>query len=98
MRVAIRTIKQQEITELGCFLAQKSDRVPAVPKLIGPARTNGGIGKTTIAANLAAVMVRRGVRIWIADAAPASHAYAVAEMIALFFPVAPPLLLEGSRS
>ena len=63
-------------------------------KLIGLASTKGGVGKTTIALNLAAVMRRRGARVAVIDADPAGHAAAVAELAALPFPVTPLLLEE----
>lgn len=75
-------------------MAHESRRVPTVPKLIGLASTKGGVGKTTIAVNLAAVMARRGLRVSVIDADPAGHASAVAEMGALPFPVATLLLEE----
>ncbi|POR40905.1 ParA family protein [Methylobacterium sp. V23] len=63
-------------------------------ELIGLASTKGGVGKTTIALNLAAVMARRGDRVLVLDADPAGHAAAVAEIGALPFPVQALLLEE----
>lgn len=63
-------------------------------KLIGLASTKGGVGKTTIALNLAAVLARRGSRVAVIDADPAGHAAAVAEMGALPCPVTTLLLEE----
>jgi chromosome partitioning protein len=62
-------------------------------KLIGLASTKGGVGKTTICLNLAAVLARSGARVTVLDADPAAHATAVSEMGLLPFPVSP-LLLE----
>ncbi|GJE78642.1 ParA family protein [Methylorubrum suomiense] len=63
-------------------------------KLIGLASTKGGVGKTTIALNLAAVLARSGARVVVLDADPAGHAAAVAELGALPFTVTPLLLEE----
>ena len=65
-----------------------------MPKLIGLASTKGGVGKTTICLNLAAVLARAGARVAVLDADPASHATAVAEMGLLPFPVSALLLEE----
>jgi chromosome partitioning protein len=67
-------------------------------KLIGLASTKGGVGKTTIALNLAAVLARRGARVVVIDADPAGHAAAVAELGALPYPVTPLLLEEVEAS
>ncbi|MGR8025399.1 ParA family protein, partial [Burkholderia cenocepacia] len=63
-------------------------------KLIGLASTKGGVGKTTIAINLAAVLARGGARVAILDADPAGHATAVGDMGRLPFPVSALLLEE----
>lgn len=63
-------------------------------KLIGLASTKGGVGKTTICLNLAAVLARGGARVAVLDADPAAHATAVGEMGQLPFPVVPQLLEE----
>ncbi|GAN52312.1 cobyrinic acid ac-diamide synthase [Methylobacterium sp. ME121] len=63
-------------------------------KLIGLASTKGGVGKTTIAINLAAVLARGGARVAILDADPAGHATAVGDMGRLPFPVSSLLLEE----
>lgn len=63
-------------------------------KLIGLASTKGGVGKTTICLNLAAILARSGARVAVLDADPAGHATAVAEMGLLPFPVSPLLLEE----
>lgn len=67
-------------------------------KLIGLASTKGGVGKTTIALNLAAVLARRGARVVVIDADPAGHAAAVAELGALPYPVTTLLLEEVEAS
>lgn len=63
-------------------------------KLIGLASTKGGVGKTSIALNLAAALARQGARVVVLDADPAGHAVAVGELGALPFPVIPLLLEE----
>lgn len=63
-------------------------------KLIGLASTKGGVGKTSIALNLAAVLTRGGAKVVVLDADPAGHAVAVSEMGLLLFPVAAQLLEE----
>jgi chromosome partitioning protein len=63
-------------------------------KLIGLASTKGGVGKTSIALNLAAVLARDGSKVVVLDADPAGHAAAVAEIGALPFPVHQLLLEE----
>lgn len=63
-------------------------------KLIGLASTKGGVGKTTIAINLATVLARSGARVAILDADPAGHAMAVGEMGRLPCPVQQLLLEE----
>ncbi|MBY0256121.1 ParA family protein [Methylobacterium sp.] len=63
-------------------------------KLIGLASTKGGVGKTSIALNLAAVLARDGARVVVLDADPAGHALAVGELGALDFPVISLLLEE----
>lgn len=47
-------------------------------RIIGLASTKGGVGKTTIALNLAAVLTRRGSIVVVLDADPAGHAAAIA--------------------
>lgn len=63
-------------------------------RLIGLASTKGGVGKTSIALNLAATLAREGSRIIVLDADPAGHAVAVSEIGALPFSVIPLLLEE----
>ncbi|MCJ2067485.1 ParA family protein [Methylobacterium sp. J-030] len=63
-------------------------------KLIGLASTKGGVGKTSIALNLAAVLVRGGAKVVVLDADPAGHAVAVGDMGLLPFPVVAQLLEE----
>ena len=63
-------------------------------KLIGLASTKGGVGKSTIALNLAAVLSRDGAKVVVLDADPAGHAVAVSEIGALPFPVKALLLEE----
>ena len=63
-------------------------------KLIGLASTKGGVGKTSIALNLAAVLARGGAKVVVLDADPAGHAVAVGDMGLLTFPVAAQLLEE----
>jgi chromosome partitioning protein len=63
-------------------------------KLIGLASTKGGVGKTSIALNLAAVLTRGGAKVVVLDADPAGHAVAVSEIGLLPFPVAAQLLEE----
>lgn len=63
-------------------------------KIVGLASTKGGVGKTSIAINLAAELTRRGARVLVLDADPAGHAAAVAEIGALPFTVRPLLLEE----
>lgn len=65
-----------------------------MPKLIGLASTKGGVGKTTICLNLAAVLARGGARVAVLDADPAGHATAVGEMGRLPCPVSSLLLEE----
>ncbi|ACS44182.1 ParA family protein [Methylorubrum extorquens] len=67
-------------------------------KLIGLASTKGGVGKTTIALNLAAVLARGGAKVAVLDADPAGHAAAVGELGALPFPVTTHLLEEVEAS
>lgn len=62
--------------------------------MIGLASTKGGVGKTSIALNLAAVLARDGARVVVLDADPAGHALAVGELGALDFPVISLLLEE----
>jgi chromosome partitioning protein len=62
-------------------------------RLIGLASTKGGVGKTTIALNLAAILAR-DASVVVLDADPAGHATAVGEMGALPFPVVSHLLEE----
>ena len=47
-------------------------------KIISLASTKGGVGKTTIALNLAAELARRGHKVVVLDADPAGHAAAIA--------------------
>lgn len=63
-------------------------------KLIGLASTKGGVGKTSIALNLAAVLARDGNKVVVLDADPAGHAMAVSELGSLPFPVTALLLEE----
>ncbi len=63
-------------------------------RLIGLASTKGGVGKTSIALNLAATLTREGASVVVLDADPAGHAVAVGELRALPFPVIPLLLEE----
>lgn len=62
-------------------------------RLIGLASTKGGVGKTTIALNLAAVLARNA-RVVVLDADPAGHSTAVSEMGTLPFSVTSHLLEE----
>lgn len=48
-----------------------------MPRIIGLASTKGGVGKTSIALNLAAELARRGSAVAVLDADPAGHAAAI---------------------
>ena len=68
-----------------------------MPIILGMVQSKGGVGKTTIALNLAAEFVRRGKRVVLFDADPAAHAVTISADAFLVFKVAPLLLEEAGQ-
>jgi chromosome partitioning protein len=68
-----------------------------MPIVLGMVQSKGGVGKTTIALNLAAELTRRGKTVTIYDADPAAHAATIAADACLPFKVESLLLEEAEH-
>lgn len=68
-----------------------------MPIILGMVQSKGGVGKTTIALNLASEFLRRGKRVTLFDADPAAHAVKISADAFLVFKVEPLLLEEAEQ-